>query len=459
MNDSELLGRYISHRDSDAMAEIVRRYGGLVLGAAQRVTGNKHDAEDVAQACFVELSQKAARVNENLAGFLHCLATRRGIDLVRRRKARSMNEAAAPRPDETAAADHLWHDIQADLDAALAGMDEADRLPIVQHYLLGRSQQEVADDLKINQSTVARRLAKGLQELRKRLGGSAAALPDATLLAFALTRHAPTATPEAFVSTTMAALSASATTSGTAGTGTFIGTLFMKKAALFITAFVILTVLAGAFVVMRGIQQKTPAQAVSPATAPAQAASAGDEQAFFAAVNDDDVEAVRVQLKLDRTLARSQAGQRGETPLHRARSVEVAKLLLEAGADPNARDTEFNARPVRWQINRWRSDVAAFLEGIAGADDDAAYEAATGNTARFAGRLASNPDLPKTRLSKDVLGTSNTLLHVAAQYGQPEVCELLLRSGADVNAGGAFHNAPALETAAWAGYPQVIKVL
>lgn len=47
--DSELLKRFVAHRDEEAFAALVRRYGPLVLGVCRRVFQHRQDAEDAFQ--------------------------------------------------------------------------------------------------------------------------------------------------------------------------------------------------------------------------------------------------------------------------------------------------------------------------------------------------------------------------------------------------------------------------
>src|SRR5512135_1432898 len=70
--------------EADAFAAIVRLYGGMVYGTGLRITGDVHYAADVTQETFFQLLQNAGRITGSLGGWLHQVATRRAIDLVRR---------------------------------------------------------------------------------------------------------------------------------------------------------------------------------------------------------------------------------------------------------------------------------------------------------------------------------------------------------------------------------------
>ena len=54
-SDLVLLRRYADLQDADSFLEITNRHAAMVFAVARRVTGNSHDAEDVSQACFLEL--------------------------------------------------------------------------------------------------------------------------------------------------------------------------------------------------------------------------------------------------------------------------------------------------------------------------------------------------------------------------------------------------------------------
>ena len=59
--DHVLLDRFARQRDEAAFTTLVARHGPLVLGAARRALGDATATEDVFQAFFLVLAQKASR--------------------------------------------------------------------------------------------------------------------------------------------------------------------------------------------------------------------------------------------------------------------------------------------------------------------------------------------------------------------------------------------------------------
>ncbi len=167
--DEVLLHRYSTTGDPGAFRELADRYAGLVYSIGMRVTGDRHAAEDVCQDCFMELAQKSRLVRENVAGWLHAVATSRSLNVVRSRQRRTRREHVVATDGEAAGESSESQELQALIDRALNGLSDDLRLPIIQHYLQGESQQQVATRLGINQATVSRRLQRGVEQLRKRL--------------------------------------------------------------------------------------------------------------------------------------------------------------------------------------------------------------------------------------------------------------------------------------------------
>src|SRR5262245_57208252 len=76
LTDGQLLGEYLSGRNAEAVAALVKRHGTMVWGVCQRVLRNYHDAEDAFQATFLVLVRKASSIASPklLAGWLHGVA-------------------------------------------------------------------------------------------------------------------------------------------------------------------------------------------------------------------------------------------------------------------------------------------------------------------------------------------------------------------------------------------------
>ena len=167
-SDAELLKQYVRSGDSDAFAELVRRHAGLVYGACLRATGNSHDAEDAAQESFLEMARGAEAVRSALPAWLHATALSRARNLVRSASRRRHREERVM-SQETAQTEPTWAELAPRVDDAVAELPEEVRVPVILHFLEGKSQTEIAQELDINQSTVSRRIEKGLSELREKL--------------------------------------------------------------------------------------------------------------------------------------------------------------------------------------------------------------------------------------------------------------------------------------------------
>jgi RNA polymerase sigma factor (sigma-70 family) len=212
--DAALLGEFVAARDEAAFATLVRRHGPMVLGVCRRVIGDPHLAEDAFQATFLVLARRAARVRpRHIVGhWLYGVAYRTALKargVAARRMAKEKQVDAMPHPPVSP--DEAWTDLQPVLDAELTRLPDKYRLPIVLCDLGGRTQRDVARELRLAPATLANRLAAARRLLAKRLTQRGVAL-SAGAVAAALGWHAATSAvpPTLAMSTVKAACAAAA---------------------------------------------------------------------------------------------------------------------------------------------------------------------------------------------------------------------------------------------------------
>lgn len=205
--DGELLRRFVQTRDGDAFAALMRRHGPLVLGLARRVGGAEDLAEDVFQATFLLLSQKAHTIRqpESLSCWLHSIAHRLAVQARRAHLRRPRHEAKARPPSPPNPLDELTaQEFLTVLDDELQKLSENQRAPLILCCLEGLSQEEAAKRLGCSTDAVRGRLERGRQRLRQRLEKRGLTLPT-VLGGTLLLTGAPQAVSAALMQTTLKA--------------------------------------------------------------------------------------------------------------------------------------------------------------------------------------------------------------------------------------------------------------
>src|ERR1700688_2520515 len=104
LTDGQLLEDYISRRDQEALAALVRRHSPMVWGVCSRALWNYHDAEDAFQATFLVLVRRAASIasRELLANWLYGVAHQTALKAratVARKTARERQVTDMPDPE------------------------------------------------------------------------------------------------------------------------------------------------------------------------------------------------------------------------------------------------------------------------------------------------------------------------------------------------------------------------
>lgn len=231
----------------------------------------------------------------------------------------------------------------------------------------------------------------------------------------------------------------------------------MKEAALAFVTLCVIAVLSVFLFLPDSLPSESDARTEAVTKA---AASAAEVAVFFDMLDRDDVAGVRSLLQRYPELIAERAIAHGELPLHHARSLNMARVLLDAGADGNGRDREFDARPVRWAVANHRAEIAALLESRFGGDGDVFYFAAAGKVTPLAEALKKNPALIGSPTgAREVFGQGRYLLHIAAEFQQLDAATTLLNAGADPNAVSGRRGTTPLHEAAGGGNGKLLQLL
>lgn len=159
----------------------------------------------------------------------------------------------------------------------------------------------------------------------------------------------------------------------------------------------------------------------------------------------------------------SSKGGDGCTPLHFAGSKEAVDLLLEFGADMEARDVDHYSTPTQY-LAQHRPEVTRHLFDR-GAHADIFSVVLVGDLSRFEKLIAKNPSLLQLKINQTtfppgpehdvhniltfVVGMDTNLLHTAAMGSQLEMIERLVSLGLDIDSRGGYDQSTALHMAAW----------
>ena len=264
-DDLSLIRQYVRTRAPETLSTVVRRHQDLVYSACLRIHGDRHAAEDSAQDCFLRLIEQAGHIESSLGGWLHRCATGVSLNAVRSGKARSNRERTyvemvADRDQRVA-----WERVAPLIDAALDELPDELRHVVVEHFLRQRPQAELAEELSVSPATVSRRVTKGVDQLRRKLGKAGVAMPGVTLAAL-LAGNAVSAAP--------ASLTATLGKMAVAGIGTVgaqTGSGLLTTAAGKITALLAVGVVAASSVVIhRTMAQSGPKPSPRPVAVRAQ---------------------------------------------------------------------------------------------------------------------------------------------------------------------------------------------
>src|SRR5688572_28017768 len=97
LDNHKLLAEFSVAESQDAFSELVKRHVNLVYSVALRHTSNTHSAEEITQAVFVLLAEKAPKISPRivLSGWLYQTARLTALNYVRAEQRRAHREQQA----------------------------------------------------------------------------------------------------------------------------------------------------------------------------------------------------------------------------------------------------------------------------------------------------------------------------------------------------------------------------
>jgi RNA polymerase sigma factor (sigma-70 family) len=165
-SDTELLRQYAEQDSEAAFETLVSRHVNLVYSAALRKTGNFHAAEEVSQAVFIILAQKARSLRKGtiLSGWLYQAARLTAANFLRGeiRRARREQEAEMQFPNEP----EVWPHIVPLLEDAMGRLNEKDRNAVLLRFFEGKSFHEISTACGGTENAAKKRVAYALEKLR-----------------------------------------------------------------------------------------------------------------------------------------------------------------------------------------------------------------------------------------------------------------------------------------------------
>jgi RNA polymerase sigma factor (sigma-70 family) len=174
------LHRRLSAGDVGAFDALYRRYAGVAMGLAYRLTGQHALAQDVVHDAFLAI-WRAPEAFDPARGafrtFLLSLVHHRGVDAIRREerlrarqeRAANLEPAEVEDPSEGVAEDDLVARRRIEVRAALADLPSEQRQVLEMAYFGGMTQVRIAERLGIPLGTVKTRTFAALRKLRGRL--------------------------------------------------------------------------------------------------------------------------------------------------------------------------------------------------------------------------------------------------------------------------------------------------
>ncbi|MCY2952501.1 MAG: sigma-70 family RNA polymerase sigma factor [Planctomycetota bacterium] len=257
MDNRRLLEEYAQSGREEPFRKLVERHINLVYSSALRQTRNPDLAEDVTQAVFILMAQRAKKLSSAvvLSGWLYKATHYTVLNIMKMEHRRKQHELrAAKLADAPAPQPQPWEELRPVLDSAMARLDETSRNAILLRFFEGKSVKETGQVLAMSENAAAKRIGRALTKLRGYLGKEGVALPTgmlAGLISANAVESAPGQLAAAVCTEAMAAVGVACAAAGSLALAEATASImcWAKLKALLLTPLIVLGVIATAIVV------------------------------------------------------------------------------------------------------------------------------------------------------------------------------------------------------------------
>lgn len=189
MSTPEALSRLATRRDPQAWAAILERHGASILGAAQRITGDRALCDDVCQETLLQIRENAGHftppappqdAEASARGWIMRIACCTAFRVLRIRDRSERREGlvasaaqhAAPSAAEIAAAREQFEQVRREVEQ----LPESLREPLSLRFFGALEYAELSMALGCSEDAAKKRVQRGLAQLRSRLAACGVAL-------------------------------------------------------------------------------------------------------------------------------------------------------------------------------------------------------------------------------------------------------------------------------------------
>ena len=177
--DEEII-QLFCNRDEEALRAVERQYGHYLRTVAERITGDRRDAEECISDVLLKVWNAIPPAHPNsLQGYLAAAIRREAISMNRKNRAEKRGKDVMELPldeyenvlfcDQDPVEALEQKEVSQIMNSFLNSLPEDQRYCFLGRYYFGRSAKELAKELRVSESKVFRKLAAAKSDLRRQL--------------------------------------------------------------------------------------------------------------------------------------------------------------------------------------------------------------------------------------------------------------------------------------------------